>query len=263
MWWTRSSTFPHQRKLFSSLVLGTERHWGEGPFTKWKRGESPDQECKWAFRRTGRDSNPHYSSRVQWRFWLLLLLAKCNWDMTWTGGPSVCKNEDGEDGGSSACPAACSGGHTQLLQTSAMFSDMECGTADCYHHEGLHLVTGKGQVSLLHWLCLGGWRKRSCPCAAAALLPSPGNKVWVSGTEFQHKENIMFVLCFGVGTFAFDHKCSNSLEFNGLHTTPLSLISRMALWCFAASLPQISKPIFPFNWVVAISNSRTSPEISL
>lgn len=95
MWWTRSSTFPHQRKLFSSLVLGTERHWGEGPFTKWKRGESPDQECKWAFRHTGRDSNPHYSLWVQWRFRLLLLLAKCNWDMTCTGGPSVCKNEDG------------------------------------------------------------------------------------------------------------------------------------------------------------------------
>lgn len=95
MWWTRSSTFPHQRKLFSSLVLGTERHWGECPFTKWKRGESPDQECKWPFRHTERDSNPHYSLWVQWRFWLLLLLAKCNWDMTCTGGPSVYKNEDG------------------------------------------------------------------------------------------------------------------------------------------------------------------------
>lgn len=81
---------------------------------------------------------------------------------------------------SSACPAASSGGHKPLLQTSVMLSDMECGTAHCYHHEGLYPVTGKGQVSLLHWPCLGGWRKKPCPCAeaAAALVPSLGNKVW-------------------------------------------------------------------------------------
>lgn len=127
----------------------------------------------------------------------------------------------------------------------------------CYHHRGLCLVTGKGQVSLLHWLCLGGWRKKPCPCAVAAWVPPPGNKVWVSGTEFQRKEIIMLILWFGVRTFTFDHKCSNSLEFKGLHTAPLSLISCTALQCLAASLSQILKSIFSFNWVVAISNSRT------
>lgn len=129
---------------------------------------------------------------------------------------------------SSACPASCRGRHTQLLQTSVMFSEMECGIANCYHHKELCLVTGKGQVSLLHWLCLGVWRKKPCPCAAAAPVPSLGNKVWVSGTEFQHKENIMLMLCFGVRTFTFDHECSNSLEFKGLHTAPLSHISHTA-----------------------------------
>lgn len=39
-----------------------------------------------------------------------------------------------------------------------MSSDMEYGITDRFHHAGLYLVTGKGQVSLLHWLCTGAWR---------------------------------------------------------------------------------------------------------
>lgn len=72
----------------------------------------------------------------------------------------------------SACPAAYIGGLTQSLQTPAMSSDMDYRITDSYHHAGIYLVTGNGQVSLMHWLCSGGWGN-TVPVAAATLVPVP------------------------------------------------------------------------------------------
>lgn len=168
-----------------------------------KMGNSQIRECKWASQHTGRDSNPHYSLWTQWWFWLLLLLAKCNWDMACTWGPSVCKSEDG--------------GRTATAELS-----LPCC---CLQRRAYAIITNMGDV-FRH----GIWNNwpfspcRALPCdwegagkpaalavhrrlekphasaaAAAALAPVLGNKVWGGGNRFQHKVNITLMLCWSQG----------------------------------------------------------------
>lgn len=104
--------------------------------------------------------------------------------MTCAGGPSVYK-DGGRTASTELSPPCC-------LQRPAYTT--ATNLSDDFRHGmwNIGLVSpqralpgpGKGQVSLLLWLCSGGWRENPCPCAAAAFVPSPGNKVWSMGLSF-------------------------------------------------------------------------------
>lgn len=104
---------------------------------------------------------------------------------------------------SSACPAAYGGGRTLSSQTPATSSDTEYGITDRGHHAGLYPVTGEGEVSLLPWLCSGGWRNLT-----PALRPQP---LWSQYHEIRFRVAGMgfstswtSCSCFaGVRTFTF------------------------------------------------------------
>ncbi|KAF2974468.1 hypothetical protein EK904_010028, partial [Melospiza melodia maxima] len=141
----------------------------------------------------------------QWRFGLLLLLAKCSGDMTCTGGPSVYK-----DGGRTASAELSLPGCLQRLAYTTATN-----LSDIFRHGMWNSWLLSPQRALP-----GHWE------GTAALVPSPGNKVWVSGTEFQHKKSIVLILCFGVRTFTFDQS----------FITYQLLNSSSEGWCRAAAL---------------------------
>lgn len=78
-----------------------------------------------------------------------------------------------------------------------MSSDMGYGITAHYHHAGLYLVTKKGQIGLLHCLRSGGWRNPiAFGVVTATLLPILRNKAWGGRNRFQHKVNIMLMVCW-------------------------------------------------------------------